>query len=392
MQSNNSIDPEDIRKHYSHSLADEKCILFTGHSHRAWPNVALIGQTKAIDLAFKHKDKKWSFVFEEIIPQFQKAVAKRIGVNDYKLIAHDENSHNLLVKVLSCFPWNERTKIVTSDSEFHSASRQFKRLEEEGVKVTCVNTSEKETFTDSFIEAIDKSTTLIYLSTVFFTDGYVVQDLEKILDKARKVKATIILDIYHQFGIRKINIDGLGKDIFVLAGGYKYAQAGEGAAWMKIPENCKLRPAFTGWFSDYESLEKTKSKINYHDDASRFYGATRDLSGIYRAISVFEWMDEIGLDIEIIEKNNLAQTKYLIDLYDELELKKKGLELLSSRKDSERGPFLALKYKNAKSLKEKLEKKDICADARGNILRIGPAEYTKQEELELVMREIKELT
>ena len=167
LEYNPPIDPNRIRPHYSKSLKPGE-IYLTGHSHRLWPDVAAEGQMVPVRLAWEHKDRKWGTIFGEVIPKFQRLVAQRIGVGKPELIAFGENTHELVTKVLSCFPWDSRTRIVSTSAEFFSLKRQLLRLREDGVEVDFVPTEDKMNRTEKILEAITTGTTIVMISTVFF--------------------------------------------------------------------------------------------------------------------------------------------------------------------------------------------------------------------------------
>jgi len=390
------IDPETIRPYYSKSLKND-IVLLTAHSHQAWPDKIEEAQKQAAALAFEKVDQKWGKVFGEIIPLFNKLVASRIGTDKPELIANGENTHDLLIKVLSCFKWDSSFNIVTTDSEFYSLKRQLYRLKEEGVNITFVSTKEKDSLTERIISSIDETTDIVITSSVFFNDGFRLQNVAAIAEQSRRNGALFVLDAYHHFNTRVLNSDLIGRDIFITAGGYKYAQAGEGAAWLKIPENCNLRPAITGWFSDYSSLEEEvyPEPVRYGKDASRFLGATRDISGICRQIAVFQFMDNLGMTVEKLEQNNIIQTNYIISLYDDFGINAYNLNLLSSRSPVERGAFIAFdtgSLKRAELTANKLLNEfNVLTDTRGRILRICPAPYTTGQEILYGMESLKKV-
>jgi kynureninase len=61
-----------------------------------------------------------------------------------------------------------------------------------------------------------------------------------------------------------------------------------------------------------------------------------------------------------------------------------GIELVNDVNASKRGGFLALKAKNAVLWHQKLHEKGVFTDARGTILRFGPAPYTTTEHIHKV--------
>jgi kynureninase len=390
------IDAEELRKHYSKTLSSDR-VLLTAHSHQAWPDIVEEAQLEAVRTAFKFVDLKWDYVFGELIPKFCHLISERAGIKNPELIANGENTHELVTRVLSCFKWDSSTNIVTTDSEFHSLKRQLYRLKEEGVKINFIPSADKKDLTGRIIEALKPGTDLLIISSVFFNDGFVLQDVKNIIERAEETGTAVLLDAYHQFNIRRMNISELSENIFVTAGGYKYAGSGEGAAWLKIPEINNFRPRITGWFADFDSLKEKEYPypVKYGSGAQKFSGATRDMSGIFRQTAVLEFMNENGLTVEILEKNNLIQTAYLINIFDDINLEEKNVYLVSSRDDNERGPFLTLDMvtpeRADKASKELWDKFKVLTDTRGKNLRIGPAPYTTQAEMEYGMESLKQV-
>src|SRR5260370_36167712 len=92
-----------------------------------------------------------------------------------------------------------------------------------------------------------------------------------------------------------------------LAGGYKYAMAGEGACFMHCPGGFAMRPRDTGWFAAFGALEAGGgTRVAYAKDGTRFMGATFDPTGLYRLAAVFDWMRAIGLTVDAIHDHVLA--------------------------------------------------------------------------------------
>ena len=69
-----------VRPHYRRFLEPlGGQILLTGHSHQAWPEASRLGQLAAWDEAAQLCDEKWGRVLGEVLDDFQRHVAKRIG-------------------------------------------------------------------------------------------------------------------------------------------------------------------------------------------------------------------------------------------------------------------------------------------------------------------------
>lgn len=388
------MDWQNLRTHYSYFLNQHNDhILLTGHSHQAWPDATRFAQVQAWDDAAQYIDEKWSLVFDRIIPAFQNHIAKRIGENNPSLIATGQSTLEFLYRLLSCFPIDRSLKIVTTTSEFHSLARVLSRIEEEGVSIERVPTDERDTLTDRIIEAIDRNTKIVMLSMVFFDTGAVLQRVDEICQRAREVGAKVYLDSYHAFNVVPFDIHRFGEQVFITGGGYKYTQSGEGAAWMRIPPDCALRPSYTGWFADFDGLEKedVTKHISYSNDGMRFAGATFDPTPFYRANAAFDFMNSLGLTTEVLHQRSLHLTQCIIDLFDSLELESLGMKLATPRNADERGGFISLVHPRANDLRIKLREKRVWTDARGHCLRLGPAPFVLEEEIEDAMKILQEL-
>ena len=66
--------------------------------------------------------------------------------------------------------------------------------------------------------------------------------------------ALVVIDGYHAFAALPVDLSAIAERAFYLAGGYKYAMAGEGACFLAVPPGTTLRPLSTGWFADFEGL------------------------------------------------------------------------------------------------------------------------------------------
>ncbi len=53
-----------LQPHYTHFNVANR-LLFTGHSHQAWPDVALDGLKESFSVAAKDVDTKWDAAFEK---------------------------------------------------------------------------------------------------------------------------------------------------------------------------------------------------------------------------------------------------------------------------------------------------------------------------------------
>jgi selenocysteine lyase/cysteine desulfurase len=206
--------------------------------------------------------------------------------------------------------------------------------------------------------------------------------LGDILAKAREVGAIALVDAYHAFNV--VPLEWGSADVrdsaFVTAGGYKYAAFGEGVCWLRIPRGCSLRPVDTGWFADFAALEGPRSHaVGYGAGGARFAGATFDPTSFYRAGAVLAHWEQFGLSPERLRAISLAQTARVIDRLDARGLRDR---IASARDGARRGGFVAVRSARADEATRALRREGVFVDSRGELLRIGPAPYLTDEELD----------
>ncbi len=355
-------------------------VLLTGHSHQAWPDVARDALVEAFDDAARFVDDKWD---EAVFPRVQavgEAVLDRMGFDRGDAVAFGRSTHELVYRLLTCLPLAARPRIVTTDAEFHSLRRQLSRLGEEGVPVTWVPSRPRADLAGRLLEALVPGTAMLALSAVLFEDAYVVPRLGEILARAVEVGAVVLVDAYHAFNVVPLAWGPARASVYVTAGGYKYAAFGEGVCWLRIPAGAALRPVYTGWFADFGSLAGPPGgQVSYGAGGARFAGATFDASPFYRAHAVLAHWDRFGLDPARLRAVSTRQTRRILD---RLDAAGHAGAVVSSRDDARRGGFVAVRAPGADAVVKRLRAEGVLVDARNETLRLGPAPYLTDEEID----------
>jgi kynureninase len=371
---------DEFRAAYSRFLTDDR-ILLSGHSHQAWPDVARDAQLEAFDDAAALVDGKWGGVFD-LMEQVGRGVLVRMGFDEGDDIAFGESTHQLVYRLLSTLRPSDKPRVVTTSGEFHSLYRQLTRLSEEGLEVDWVDAQPREGLAERVIDAITDDTALVAVSAVMFEDAYIVDGLARILVRAREAGALILVDAYHAFNAVPIAWGDAADDVFVCAGGYKYAGFGNGLCWLRLPKACDVRPVYTGWFADFAALSKprnTNAPVAYGPGGMRFGGATFDASSLYRARAVLAHWERFGLGVEQLREIYTSQTRRIIE---RLDAQSGAPVLVSSRDDARRGSFVTLRHAHAGDVVSELRKRGVWVDSRGELLRIGPAPYIRDDEID----------
>jgi len=351
------------------------------HSHHPWPDVSFDAQQAAWQDAARLLDRKWDYIFGETIPAAQRHIARQLNLPDPGTIAFGPNTHSFVQRLLSCLPTQPNPRILTTGSEFMSFSRQIARLEEdELVHVTRIATEPFDSFASRFADEASKDIyDLVFLSQVYFDSGFAVGDLNRIVSAVPDPETIVAIDGYHGFMAVPTDVSAIADRAFYLAGGYKYAMAGEGACFLHCPPGYGPRPRDTGWYAGFGSLEAASEDVPYADDGSRFLGATFDVSGLYRFNAVQDWLASQDLSVA----GMLAHVRGIERAFlDELDQHKVPINrsMLLMPDESRRGRFLAFRTPDAGAIAAQLGKRNIIVDSRGDRLRIGFGIYHEIED------------
>jgi selenocysteine lyase/cysteine desulfurase len=376
----------DFRGHFTHALGRTDAPLhFAAHSHHPWPDVTRAAQQAYWDESARLLDAKWGRILSELIPEAQRHVARQLGLADPSTICFSSNTHDFLLRIFASCSFARPLRILTTDSEFHSFTRQVARLEEDRlVDVTRVPVAPFATFAARFsaVAAAHPDWDLVWLSHVFFNTGQVITNasLHEIVSSVKSVETIIVLDGYHSFMAMPVNLAPLAGRVFYLSGGYKYAMAGEGVCFMHCPDGYIPRPRATGWYAEFGALEKPRDgAVAYGPGGARFLGATFDPSGIYRLNAVMRWLDEIRQDCTTMTAHCTAlQQQFLARLATSPHPTWKLIEPDPAR----RGRFLAFRTPKAPAIDEGLKARRVIVDHRGDILRIGFGLYQVESDID----------
>jgi len=280
--------------------------------------------------------------------------------------------------VLSCFDWSgRRNKIVTEDLNFPSNLYIYGEAERAGARVVTVPG-------DRLTDAIDEDTQLVSISHVSFRNS-LVRDLAPIVERAHAVGAQVIADLYHSAGTLLVDVRSLGLD-FATGGSVKWLCGGPGAGYLYVRRGRwpLLEPRVTGWMA-HKSPFAFAEEMEYADDAFRFLNGTPAIPALYAARAGYEIIHEIG--VENIRAKSMRQTARLIELADEA-----GLRVNSPRDPCQRGGTVTIDVPNGDQVNRELARREFLVDYRpGAGIRIAPHFYSTDEELDLTIREIRNI-
>ena len=139
----------------------------------------------------------------------------------------------------------------------------------------------------------------------------------------------------------------------------------------------------TGWFSEFAARDRmdTTQPVTYGSGPARFAGATYDPTSHYRAAAVFAFHRRIGLGVGLLRAVSQHQVSVLQTAVEALDAPRDIAEIVDMP-PARRGGFLAIRSPRVAELCTGLHERGVFTDSRGTILRMGPAPYLSDDQLQ----------
>lgn len=286
---------------------------------------------------------------------------------------------------LSCVDFAPaRNRLVCTDEDFPSVLYLYEGLARRGAEIVRVRArAGRRVAEDDIVAAIDERTAVVALSTVLFRTAQVL-DLPPVVRRARAAGALTLLDAYQAVGTLESDVAALEPD-FVTGGSVKWLCGGPGTGWLYVRPALapKLSPALTGWFGHDEPFAFDPGPTRLHAGGRRFWNGTPCIPAYAAARAGFAIAAEIGASA--IRGKSLRQTARIIALADEA-----GLVVGSPREPERRGGTVCLDVPGAARVCEALLAQDVLLDHRPGVgLRLAPHYYTRDDEVDEVMRRVR---
>src|SRR5687768_1641238 len=313
-------------------------------------------------------------------------LAHIIGADPGTVVMH-QNVSVCQSLILSCFdPTPQRNKIVYSELNFPSVMYVYEAHARDGqLRIETVKSDDGMTVPlDRMLAAIDETTLLVPFSHVLFKSAF-LQDAKAIVDRAHEVGAMVVLDTYQSAGTVPFSVKELNVD-FATGGSVKWLCGGPGAGYLYVRPDLQsqLEPKTTGWMA-HEAPFSFDTKLRYASNISRFLHGSPAIPALYAARSGYRIINEIG--VERIREKSVRQTTRMIELAEEA-----GFRVTSPKNAADRGGTITVGHEAAAAITKELLRREFIVDYRpGAGIRISPHFYTKDEELELVIEEMKKI-
>jgi len=365
----------------------ERTVYLINHSLGAMPQGVYDRLREYADVWATRGIRAWAEGWWEMPVTTGDKIARIIGADPGSVAMHQNVSVCQSI-IISCFDLRQRrNKIVYEALNFPSVMYVYEaHVKAAGARLVEVPSEDSITIdTERLLEAIDEETLLVPISHVLFKSAY-IQDAQAVVDKAHSVGALVVLDTYQSAGTVPFNVKELGVD-FVVGGSVKWLCGGPGAGYLYVRPDLreKLEPKVTGWMAHRAPFAFEPGEIDYAADIHRFLHGSPAIPALYAAESGYDIINEVG--VERIRAKSIRQTARLIELAEE-----QGWRINSPRDPAKRGGTVIVDVPHAGAVVRELALREMLVDFRpGAGVRIGPHFYTKDEELDLILGEIKRI-
>src|SRR5918911_883613 len=364
----------------------EKTVHLISHSLGAMPRETYEGLQDYAEAWATRGVRAWAEGWWEMPLTVGDEVARIIGAEAGTVAMH-QNVSICQSLILSCFdPAPPRNKIVYSELNFPSVMYVYEAYARGGrLRIETVKSDDGITVPlERMLAAIDEETLLVPISHVLFKSAF-LQDTRAITERAHAVGARVVLDTYQSAGTVPFSVEDFDVD-FACGGSVKWLCGGPGAGYLYVRPDLQtqLEPRTTGWMA-HEAPFAFESSMRYAPNIMRFLHGSPSIPALYAAESGYRIINEIG--VPLIREKSVRQTTRLIELAEEA-----GFRVTSPHDPSQRGGTITVAAEHAAAMTKELIRREFIVDYRpGAGVRISPHFYTKDEELELIVREMRDI-
>jgi kynureninase len=359
----------------------ETCTYLVSHSLGAMPKRAAGYLQQYAEEWSTRGVRAWHEGWWEIGRTVGDMLAPILGVQTGTISMH-QNVTVAMGVIGSCFAFDgRRRKIVMTDLEFPSNMYLFEGFRRYGAEIVYVPSDDTiRTNLQRLLDAIDEETALVPLSLVLFRSAC-IQDAKAVIEKAHRVGARVILDVYQAAGTIPLAIERLGAD-FAVGGSVKWLCGGPGAGYLYVrPDVMKdVWPGFIGWAAHATPFDFATGPVVYADGMERFQSGTPNVPSIYAARGGYEIVRIVGVDA--IRQKSLRLTRRIIGRAQQA-----GYRLNTPTDDTERGGTVVVDVPNGEAVAQELLRRNVIIDYRpGAGIRMAPHFYNTEAEIDHAMQ------
>ena len=365
----------------------ETCAYLVSHSLGAMPRRAREHLRTFADQWDQRGVRAWHEGWWEIGAETGNLLAPLLGVAPGSVTMH-QNATVAQSIVASCFSYDgPRRRIILQDLDFPTNHYLFEGFRRYGAQIDYIKSeSSIRAPIDALVDAIDDRTALVPLSLVLFRSGC-LQDVRPVVEKAHRVGAHVVLDVYQAAGTVPMQLAELGVD-FAVGGSVKWLCGGPGAGYLYVRPDLvdRLRPSVVGWAGHVEPFGFETGAIRYARGIERFQSGTPNVPALASARAGYEIVAEIG--VAAIREKSLRLTRQLMNA-----ALARGWRLNTPDADTERGGSVVIDMPGADTITAELIRRGVIVDYRpGAGIRLAPHFYSSEADIDRAISTLDDIT
>jgi len=330
--------------------------------------------------------RAWEEGWWEMAVDVGDKIAPLIGAQSGEISLHQNVTLTQAI-ISSCFDFRgPRNKVLMTDLEFPSIQYFYHGQRRLGARVEVVLSNDPVRFDlDQFLAAIDETTLLVPISLVLFRSSWIV-DARAIIERAHRVGAHVILDVFQATGSMPIDVRALGAD-FAVGGVLKWLCGGPGVAYLYVREDLRaqLSPALTGWNAHRRPFAFEPGAIDAREDSYRYLNGTPQIPALHACLPGLDILNQAG--IHNIREKSIRLTTRLLE-----GAQSRGWRVNTPQNPAERAGTLSIDCPHAPEVSRELLAREVLCDYRPRAgIRFSPHFYNREQECDFALAQIEEI-
>jgi cysteine desulfurase/selenocysteine lyase len=270
-----------------------------------------------------------------------------------------------------------KSTILAISSDFPAITRPWLRLAAlEGHTVRFVDDQPTCDLTDTLVQAIDESTSVVAVSSVQYATGTVV-DISRLRQSTAQVGAHLVVDATQAAGAVRVDAAAWDADA-VVASGYKWL-GGHGGVALAImsPRLLEQIPPLPGWMGASDPFGFDATSVSLANDARRYTQSTMSYASMAGLVATIGQLLSVGEPR--IEAHARSLAAMLIS-----RASKNGWQPFRGVGDPAGSPHLislGRPRESVEAIVERLRSDNIVCGTRGGRIRISLAPYNDESDV-----------
>ena len=317
----------------------------------------------------------------EIETQTRQFLARLINAPSVEDIALLKNTSEGLSLIAYGLEWQAGDNIVISDEEFPSNRVVWQSLAPLGVEVREVNLRQAQNPEQALLNATDKHTRLLSISSVQYASG-LRMNLRALGEQCHRQQILFCIDAIQSLGALDFDAQACHAD-FVVADGHKWMLGPEGVALFYVREELRsqLKLHEFGWHMLEHSGDYQRRQWQIATTARRFECGSPNMLGIHGLQASLSLLLEIG--IETISQRLTRIVQRFVNGISSND----QLTLISPQEPERHSGIIAFRdqrYDPAR-LVQQLSNKNVYCAVRGGAVRFSPHFYLGDDQIAVVL-------